>query len=66
MKKQKIYTKKKVATGSLYWLCIHWNWYLIDFLMIENPTNGKDVDVLVITNHFTRYAQAIVTTLQRV
>ena len=36
----------------------------IDFLMIENPKTGKDVNVLVITDHFMQYAQAIVTTLQ--
>ena len=34
----------------------------IDFLMIENPKNGKDVNILVITNHITLYVQAIVTT----
>ena len=38
----------------------------IDFLMIDIPRNGKDVNVLVITDHFTRYAQAIITTLQTV
>ena len=32
--------------------------------MIKNPKNGKDINVLVISDHFTRYAQAIVTTLQ--
>ena len=36
----------------------------IDFLMIENPRNGKDVSVLVITNNFTRYAQPVITILQ--
>ena len=33
----------------------------IDYLTIEAPTNsksGKDVNVLIITDHFTRYAQA--------
>ena len=36
----------------------------INFLMVENTGNGKDVKVLVITDHFTRYAQAIIITLQ--
>ena len=35
-----------------------------DFLMIDNPMNRKDMNVLVITDHFNRYAQAIITTLQ--
>ena len=34
----------------------------IDFPMIKNPKNRKDMNVLVITDHFTRYTQAIVTT----
>ena len=38
----------------------------IDFLMIKNSKNGKDVSVLVITDHFTGYMQAIVTTSQAV
>ena len=37
----------------------------IDFLMIDNPKNGKEVNVLVITNYFTTYTQAIVATLQQ-
>ena len=28
----------------------------IDFLMIKNPRNGKDMNVLVITDYFTMYA----------
>ena len=36
----------------------------IDFQTIENPRNEKDVNVLVITDHFTRYVQAIVITSQ--
>ena len=36
----------------------------IDFIMIKNPKNGKDVNVLVMTDCFTRYVQAIVTTSQ--
>ena len=34
------------------------------YLTIEATEGGKDVHILVITNHFTRYAQAIVTSLQ--
>ena len=40
----------------------------IDYLTIEAPTNsksGKDVDVLIITDHFTRYAQAHITSSQK-
>ena len=36
----------------------------MDYLTIEATKGGKDVHILVITNHFTRYAQAIVTSLQ--
>ena len=36
----------------------------LDFLTIEHPKTGKDVNVLVITDHFTRYAQVLVTTSQ--
>ena len=32
----------------------------IDYLVIENPKTGKDENVLVITDHFTHYSQAIV------
>ena len=28
----------------------------MDYLMIKDTKNGKDMNVLVITNHFTRYA----------
>ena len=38
----------------------------IDFLTIKNPKNGKHLNVLVITHHFTRYVQAKATTLQTV
>ena len=38
----------------------------IDFLTIENPKTGKDLNVLVITDHFTWYTQVIITTLQMV
>ena len=33
----------------------------IDYLMIESKTSEKDVNILIITDHFTRYAQAYVT-----
>ena len=35
-----------------------------DYLTIEATKGGKDVPILVITGHFTRDAQAIVTSLQ--
>ena len=35
----------------------------MDYLMIEANKGGKDVHILVITDHFTHYAQAIVTSL---
>ena len=34
------------------------------YLTIDATEGGKDVHILVITDHFTRYAQAIVTSLQ--
>ena len=36
----------------------------IDFLIIENPKTEKDINVLVIADHFTWYVQATVTTSQ--
>ena len=36
----------------------------IDYLTIEVTEGGKDIHILVITDHFTRYAQAIVTSSQ--
>ena len=36
----------------------------MEYLMIEANEGGKDVHILVITNHFTGYAQAIDTSLQ--
>ena len=36
----------------------------IDFLTIEAPRKDKDVNVLVVTDHFTRYAQAYITRSQ--
>ena len=36
----------------------------MDYLMIEANEGGKDVHILVITDHFTWYAQAIVTSSQ--
>ena len=36
----------------------------MDYLTIEATEGGKDIHILVITDHFARYAQAIVTSLQ--
>ena len=36
----------------------------MDFLTIENPCKGVDVNILVITDHFTQYVKAIVTPTQ--
>ena len=36
----------------------------MDYVTIEAMEGGKDIHILVITDHFTRYAQAIVTSLQ--
>ena len=36
----------------------------MDYLTIEINEGGKDVQILVITDHFTQYAQAIVTSSQ--
>ena len=36
----------------------------MDYLAIGATEGGKHVHILVITGHFTRYAQAIVTSLQ--
>ena len=36
----------------------------MDYLTIEAMEGGKDVHILVTTDHFTRYAQAIVTSSQ--
>ena len=36
----------------------------IDFLTIEAPKKDKDINILVVMDHFTRYAQAYVTRLQ--
>ena len=36
----------------------------MDYLTIKANEGGKDVHILVITDHFTRYVQAIVTRLQ--
>ena len=33
----------------------------VDFLTIESGKTGKDVSILVVTDHFTQYAQAFVT-----
>ena len=36
----------------------------LDYPTIEATKDGKDVHVLFITGHFTRYAQALVTSSQ--
>ena len=36
----------------------------MDYLIIENPKCDEDINVLVITYHFTRYTQAIMTSSQ--
>ena len=36
----------------------------MDFLTIESGKTGKDVKILVVTDHFTQYAQAFVTPSQ--
>ena len=38
----------------------------MDFLTIESGKTGKDVSILVVTGHFTHYAQAFVTPSQTV
>ena len=37
----------------------------MDYLMIEANEGGKDIHILMITNHFTWYAQAIVTSSRK-
>ena len=36
----------------------------MDYLIIEANEGGKDIHILVITDHFTQYAQAIMTSSQ--
>ena len=36
----------------------------MDYLTIEATEGGKDIHILVITDYFTRYSQAIITSLQ--
>ena len=36
----------------------------MDFLTIESGKTGKDVNILVVTDHFTQYAQVLVTPSQ--
>ena len=36
----------------------------MDYLTIEHGKTGKDVNILVITDHYPRFAQAVVTTSQ--
>ena len=45
-----------------------WELIHIDFLTIDAPMSsksGKDINIFVITDHFTRFAQAIVTASQK-
>ena len=37
----------------------------MNFLTIESEKTGKDVNILVITDHFTWFAQAFITQSQR-
>ena len=36
----------------------------MDFVMIESGTSDKEVNILIVTYHFTRYVQAYVTKWQ--
>ena len=36
----------------------------MDYLSIEHGKTGKDVNILVITDHYSRFAQAVITTSQ--
>ena len=36
----------------------------MDYLIVEANDGGKDINILVITDHFTHYVQAVVTNLQ--
>ena len=36
----------------------------LDYLTIEVTEGGKDVHMLIITDHFMRYAQALITSIQ--
>ena len=36
----------------------------MDYMIIEATEGGRDIHILVITDHFTRYAQAIITSSQ--
>ena len=42
---------------SPFWSLNPWNWYHLDYLTLE-PSEGNIENVLVITDHFTRYALA--------
>ena len=45
-----------------------WELIYIDFLTVKAPRNSKsvkDVNILIVTDHFTRYAQAFVTSSQQ-
>ena len=56
-------TELNPIVATCPWELIH-----IDFLTIEAPKNSKslkDMNLLIVTDHFTRYAQAFVTILQQ-
>ena len=36
----------------------------MSYLTIENPRSDKDINILIITDYFAQYAQAIITSLQ--
>ena len=36
----------------------------MDFLTIESGMTGKDVNILIVTDHFTSYVQAFITPSQ--
>ena len=46
------------------WATHHLQVVHLDYLMIEATKGGKDVHMLIITDHFMRYVQAVVTSFQ--
>ena len=42
----------------------HYSWYIWTILQLKWPKGGKDVHMLIITDHFMRYAQALMTSSQ--
>ena len=55
--------KSKQDKAELYLLLVTYPLELVhmDFLTIENPHTGADMNILVITDHFTWYRKAVVT-----